>query len=102
MFLILIINNLYNQYNTDSQKNNLDLKRFDYILQGSSVLRDTLSQGKSVEINTNDDFDTNNGSLDENEAEDARETAQALDIEGRADYEEDYEDEYAEGADDFD
>jgi hypothetical protein len=98
LFIISIINTLYDQYNIDNERNNLDLKRFDYILLGSSVFKDILVKGQSVEVQSSELEDIG----ESNEAEDARESAQALDIEGRADYEEEYEDEYAEGGGDFD
>lgn len=104
MYVELIIY-IYNLYNTDRYRNSLDLKRFDYILNGSDVMIDILKRGqgamqsKELEENLNDigiDVDVLDAtSLNEDqqeELEDLREEAEALDLEGDyyAEEDEDY------------
>lgn len=88
-----IITYIYSIYNIDPYKNSIELKRFEYILNGSDVMIDVLKKGqgllqsKEVEENLDDDrpdlMDTAEADDGENdEIEDLREEAEAIDIEG--------------------
>lgn len=97
-----IINYVYNLYNIDPYKNSHDLKRFEYILYGSDFMVDILRRGqglqqsKAVEENLEEgeDITAVEGVPEEEqeEIEDLKEEAEALDIEGDyfAEEDEDY------------
>ena len=105
---IEIIVFIYNINNTDSYKNSLELRRFEYILDGSDVMEDTLKQGKgltrSKELENNLD-DTRADIMDiaelteeqQEELEDLKEEAEALDVEG--DYYQEEDEDYAQEGD---
>ncbi len=91
---IEIINYVYDLYNMDRYKNSLDLKRFDYILNGSDVMVDILRRGQgliqSQELEqqldeaTPDITELEREDVTEDTLEDIKEEAEALDID--ADY----------------
>lgn len=101
-----IINYVYGLYNIDATKNILELKRFDYILKGSSVTIDLLRKGLGLEAKINEEQIETEGAaqLTEYMADDSgetlsdlREEADALDVEIQE--WEDENDEYEEGGD---
>lgn len=95
---IEIINYVYSLYNIDPYKNSHELKRFDYILNGSNFMIDVLRRGqglqqsKELEENLAVDDITAVEDVTEEEKEDLKEEAEALDIEGDyfAEEDEDY------------
>ena len=44
------INNIYNEFNSEEISNNVQVKRFKYILNGSEVVKDMLRKGEAVEL----------------------------------------------------
>ncbi|XWV25201.1 hypothetical protein QJ856_gp0571 [Tupanvirus deep ocean] len=106
MFIEVIIY-IYSIYNIDPYKNSLELKRFEYILNGSEVMVDILKRGqglmqsKELEEQLDDDrpdlTDTVELTPDEEEIEDLKEEAEALDIEG--DYFAEEDEDYAQEGD---
>lgn len=103
--VIEIINYVFNLYNIDKFKNILQIKRFNYILDGSELLIDLLKkgQGNQESIIIENQLNENEPDIDElstkekEELEDLKEEADALDVE--ADYDDDDNDDYAEGGD---
>lgn len=91
-FYIEIIVYLYELYNVDKYKEDMEIKRFDYILKGSNYMVDILKKGQglieSKEIEEHldserpDILDTSEITEEEQEEiEDLREEAEALDVE---------------------
>lgn len=99
---IEIISYLYQLYNTDRYRNALEYKRFGYLLDGSPMMIDIMKKGqglevsKAVEDNLADDrpdlLDVEKTEDEQEELEDLREEAEALDID---------EDYYAEEDEDY-
>lgn len=101
--MVEIIMYIYNIYNTDEYKNILEFKRFDYIINGSSVMVDMLRKGQGLEQSkeleqhlddTEPDImqDMDGEPQEADELEDLREEAESIDIEGDyfAEEDEDY------------
>lgn len=102
--LVDIILYIYNLYNIDDFKNNPDIKRFNFILNGSNVLMDLLRQGQglpkakeldaifSAEPDLEDITEDILTADQQEELEDLKEEAEALDVEGDyyAEEDEDY------------
>ena len=95
-----LINYVYSINNTDMIKNTSDIRRFEYILKGSSVAVDLLRRGQgiaaaekmekqlvnlevdqAIEIVSDGPADTTDEEVDSDDLEDIREEADALDIE---------------------
>lgn len=104
-----IILYVYNLYNLDNYKNSIELKRFEYILNASDVMVDMLRKGhglvqvKQLEEHLNDDRPDISEITDlteeqQDEIEDLKEEAEALDIEHNY-YEEENEDYAGEASD---
>jgi hypothetical protein len=102
MYIEIIIY-IYSIYNIDPYKNSLELKRFQYILNGSDVMVDILKRGQgltlskeleeNIEDNRPDILETVELTEEQiEEMEDLKEEAEALDIEGDyfAEEDEDY------------
>lgn len=83
-----IINYIYSIYNIDPYINNMDLKRYEYLLNGSYLMINTLKYShkldvKQEEAENEEDLEEYNLSKDQQEElEDLKEEAEALDIEG--------------------
>ncbi|EJN40907.1 hypothetical protein lvs_R403 [Acanthamoeba polyphaga lentillevirus] len=101
--MVEIIMYIYNIYNIDEYKNILEFKRFDYIINGSSVMVDMLRRGQGLEQSkeleqhlddTEPDImqDMDGEPQEADELEDLKEEAESLDIEGDyfAEEDEDY------------
>lgn len=100
---IEIIVYIYNLYNIDPYKNSLDLKRFEYILNGSDVMVDILKRGQGLSQSNELEEHSDESSPEimnmteiteeqQEEMEDLKEEAQALDVESDyfAEEDEDY------------
>lgn len=92
---IEIISYIYKLYNIDKYKNLIDIKRFEYILNGSEMMTDVFKKGQGLTESkiieeqlddTNQDMDdiVNLSDDQKDEMDDLREEAEALDID--ADY----------------
>lgn len=98
--IIEIIINIYNIYNIDRYKNSMELKRFEYILNGSEVMIDLLKKGQGLTQSRELEQQLDDQGIDimdvsditEKEMKDLREEADALDVEGDyyAEEDEDY------------
>lgn len=103
--IIEIINYVFDVYNIDKFKNVLQIKRFDYILNGSELLIDLLKKGQGIQesilienqLNENEPDIDELSSKEKEELEDLKEEAEALDVE--SEYYEDEDEDYAEGGD---
>ena len=99
------INYIYNLYNIDIFKNSIEIKRFQYLLEGSEMMIDLLKKGQgrseSRELEGHlDDLEPDLIELtaeDKEEIEDLKEEAEALDID--TDYYAEEEGDYVEGGD---
>lgn len=102
MFIEIIIH-IYNIYNIDRYKNSMEIKRFEYILNGSEVMIDLLKKGQGLTQSRELEQQLEDQQVDiievptmteerEEELEDLREEADALDVEGDyyAEEDEDY------------
>jgi hypothetical protein len=105
MYIEIIIY-IYSIYNIDPYKNSMELKRFEYILYGSDIMIDVLKRGQGLlqskelegqlDDNRPDIVDTTELTKEEqDEIEDLKEEAEAIDIEG--DYFEEENGDYVEG-----
>lgn len=99
---IELINYIFELYNKDEINRIHDVKRFEYILNGSLFLIDTLKKGrglinKELEKELSEEIEIPMSEEAKEEAEDAIEEAQALDVENQY-YEDDTED-YTEATD---
>lgn len=103
---IEIINYIYNLYNIDPYKNSHELKRFEYILNGSEFMVDILKKGQGLqqskeleeELSEPELTDLENVSEEEKEEiDDLKEEAEALDVE--ADYYAEEDEDYAQEGD---
>uniref|UniRef100_A0A6C0LRT0 Uncharacterized protein n=1 Tax=viral metagenome TaxID=1070528 RepID=A0A6C0LRT0_9ZZZZ len=92
LMYIDIINYIYNLYNTDTNINIVELKRFNYILDGSDVMVDLLKKGQGLNKmrELEEQIDKGMQELDEieemteeerEEVEDLNEEAESLDVE---------------------
>lgn len=83
---IEIINYMYNSYNTDKYKNILEVKRFQYIINGSIMLIDLMRKGKEATKQFEEHLDdiradtTELGEEENEELEDLKEEAEAIDV----------------------
>jgi hypothetical protein len=110
-----IINYFYSQYNYDNVKNNLEIKRFEYILNASDMLIDMMKKGQGLDttlekgVESDEEIannrviqgETSEGDAEEEQVLDDVEASEALDAEGvdiMGDaYAEEYSDDYAGG-----
>jgi len=104
---IEIIVFIYNIYNVDPYKNSLELKRFEYILNGSGVMIDVLRKGQGIlqsnELEENLEAGPDIGEITElteeqqEEIDDLKEEAESLDVEN--DYFAEEDEDYAQEGD---
>jgi hypothetical protein len=88
MFLIDFINNIFEIYNEDILKSNLDIKRFKYILHSSTFIEDIQDKMETVE-GVYEEYRDPDDEMTEEEIEDkenAEEEADAIDIDTEFDY----------------
>jgi len=82
-FIIDVINRLFEMFNTDSQKTNFEIKRFNYILKSQSYVYDVTEKGYGLEgfYGEYKDIDDPEMSKDEIEQQDIDiEESEALDV----------------------
>lgn len=104
---IEILSYLYELYNTDKFRNILEYKRFGYLLNGSDMMVDVMRKGQGLQVSqeleanlddTRPDLtDVNRTEEEQEELEDLKEEAEALDIE--SDYFMEEDEDYAEQGD---
>ncbi len=105
--IIELVNYVFGLYNIDAYKNLMEIKRFNYLLNGSDMLIDLLRKGQGLDQSKQieDQLDDVNPDIDEiaptdeqqEELDDLKEEADALDVE--TEYYEDENEDYAEGGD---